>query len=72
MDKKSLESEDKLAKHHTLWVEEFLLNNSKIIKQAVENEKLYIAKCHLSHETGKVHVLNDLEEELELEDILNF
>ena len=37
MDKKSLESEDKLAKHHTLWVEEFLLNNSKIVKEAVEN-----------------------------------
>ena len=71
MDKKSLESEDKLAKHHTLWVEEFLLKNSRIIKEAVIKQQLYIAKCHLSHKTGKVHVLNDLEQELEIEDLLN-
>lgn len=69
IDKNSLESEDKLAKHHTIWVEEFLMNNSQIIKKAVESEKLYIAKCHLSHETGKVHVLNNEMEELEICDI---
>ena len=51
MDKKSLESEDKLAKHHTLWVEEFLMNNSEIIRNTVQAKKLYIAKCHLSHKT---------------------
>ena len=69
IDKKSLESEDKLAKHHTLWVEEFLMNNSNIIKDAVDSKKLYIAKCHLSHETGKVHLLDSEMNELEIEDI---
>lgn len=69
IDKNSLESEDKLAKHHTIWVEEFLLNNSKIIREAVDNKKLYIAKCHLSHQTGKVHMLNDVLDELEIEEI---
>ena len=69
MDKNSLESEDKLAKHHTIWVEEFLMKNSEIIRKAVENQKLYIAKCHLSHETGKVHLLDFDENELEIKDI---
>ena len=69
IDKNSLESEDKLAKHHTIWVEEFLMNNSKIIREAVDNKKLYIAKCHLSHQTGKVHMLNDVLDELEIEEI---
>lgn len=69
IDKNSLESEDKLAKHHTIWVEEFLINNSKIIKSAVENDKLYIAKCHLSHQTGKVHLLDNSLQELEIIDI---
>lgn len=69
IDKKSLESEDKLAKHHTIWVEEFLMNNSNIIKDAVDSKKLYIAKCHLSHETGKVHLLDSEMNELEIEDI---
>ena len=54
----ALNSEDELARQHTLWVEEFLLNNSNIIKHAVENNKLYIAKCHLCHKTGKVYFLD--------------
>lgn len=58
IDKNSLSSEDKLAKHHTLWVEEFILNHSKIVRQAVENKKLYIAKCHLCHKTGRVKLID--------------
>ena len=66
IDKNSLDSEDKLAKHHTIWVEEFLLKNSQIVKQAVVNKKLYIAKCHLSHQTGKVHLLNSNMDEINI------
>ena len=69
IDKNSLESEDKLAKHHTIWVEEFLLKNSKIIRDAVENKKLYIAKCHLSHKTGRVHLIDSYMHEFETEEI---
>ena len=69
IDKNSLESEDKLAKHHTIWLEEFLLKNSEIIRKAVEDKKLYIAKCHLSHETGQVHLLDMEMHELETDEI---
>lgn len=69
IDKNSLESEDKLAKHHTIWVEEFLMNNSEIIREAVMSNRLYIAKCHLSHQTGKVHLLDANMNELEIEEI---
>lgn len=69
IDKNSLESEDKLAKHHTIWVEEYLMNNSQIIKKAVLNNKLYTAKCHLSHQTGRVHLIDETMNELELKDI---
>lgn len=69
IDKNSLQSEDKLAKHHTIWVEEFLLKNSKIIRDAVANKKLYIAKCHLSHKTGRVHLIDSYMHEFETEEI---
>lgn len=46
------------AKKHTFWVEEFLLTNSKIIKNAVNSNELYIAKCHFNHATGRVEVIN--------------
>ena len=69
IDKNSLESEDTLAKHHTIWVEEFLMNNSSIIRNAVKNKELYIAKCHLSHETGRVHLLDMEMHELETDEI---
>lgn len=68
-DKSALKNENQLAKQHTLWVEEYILNHSKIIKQAVLDKKLYIAKCHLSHETGKVHLLNSNLEYIEISDI---
>lgn len=69
IDKNSLESEDKLAKHHTIWLEEFLMNNSVIVKNAVQDKKLFIAKCHLSHNTGQVHLLDFDMRELELNEI---
>lgn len=68
-DKNALTSENQLAKQHTLWAEEYILNHSKIIKKAVENKELYIAKCHLSHETGHVHLLNSNLEYIEIKDI---
>jgi len=68
-DKTALSNENQLAKQHTLWVEEYILKHSKIIKQAVLDKKLYIAKCHLSHETGCVHLLDSNLEYVEIEDI---
>ncbi len=68
-DKTSLKFEDKLAKQHTRWVEEFLLSHSEIIKKAVDENKLYIAKCHLSHKTGLVSLLNSNLEEVKADDI---
>lgn len=48
---------NEFARKHTLWVEDYLLKNSTIIKEAVENDKLYIAKCHFDHSTGEVSLL---------------
>ena len=48
---------NEFARKHTLWVEEYLLNHSDIIKTAVDENKLYIAKCHFNHNTGKVELL---------------
>ena len=45
------------AKEHTIWVEETLLHNSSIIKEAVDSKKLYIAKCHFDHSTGLVDLI---------------
>ena len=69
IDKNSLESEDKLAKHHTIWVEEFLLRNSSIVKEAVSKNKLFIAKCHLCHQTGRVKLIDENLDEVKLENI---
>lgn len=49
---------NKFARKHTLWVEEYILNHSKIIKTAVEEKKLYIAKCHFDHNSGEVYMIN--------------
>lgn len=49
--------ENALAKEHTLWVEKFLLQNSKIIQQAIKNNTLAIVKAHLCHKTGKVSII---------------
>lgn len=45
------------AQQHTIWVEEVLTEKSKIIKNAVDNGELYIAKCHLDHSTGLVEMI---------------
>lgn len=69
IDSASLDSNECLAKHHTLWVEEFLLKHSKIIKNAVNNSELYIAKCHLCHQTGRVKLIDENLEEVALNNI---
>ena len=46
------------AQQHTKWVEDVLLEKSKIIKNAVDNGELYIAKCHLDHDTGLVNLID--------------
>lgn len=56
-NKKEFDDENALAKKHTLWVEKFLLENSKIIKDARENDSLSIVKAHLCHKTGKVNII---------------
>lgn len=45
------------AQQHTLWVEDILMERSSIVKNAVENGELYIAKCHFDHSTGKVELI---------------
>ena len=45
------------AKQHTIWVEEVLLQKSKIIRCAVDKGELYIAKCHFDHSTGIVSLI---------------
>ena len=69
IDSASLDSNECLAKHHTLWVEEFLLKHSEIIKNAVSNNELYIAKCHLCHQTGRVKLIDENLEEVALNNI---
>jgi carbonic anhydrase len=69
VDKTTLMSEDKLAKQHTLWVEKVLLEKSKIINKAVASNKLYIAKCHLCHQTGRVKLLNTNLEEVSINEL---
>ena len=69
IDSASLDSNECLAKHHTLWVEEFLLKHSEIIKNAVNNNELYIAKCHLCHQTGRVKLIDENLEEVALNNI---
>ena len=49
--------------------EEYILNNSEIIKSAVENNKLYLAKCHLCHQTGKVYLLDSNLDYVDIKDI---
>ena len=54
-----LNCNNKFARKHTVWVEEFLLNNSPIIKSSIEEGKLYIAKCHFDHNSGEVYMINE-------------
>lgn len=50
---------NKFAKLHTHWVEKYLFDNSKIVRTAVENDELYIAKCHFHHDTGLVNLIDE-------------
>ncbi|MBR2499689.1 MAG: hypothetical protein IKB60_01275 [Clostridia bacterium] len=43
--------------------------NSTIVKDAVEKKILYIAKCHLCHQTGKVWLIDENLEEVKLDNI---
>lgn len=61
-EKENIECHNFFAKEHTKWVEEMLLRNSKIIKNAVDNKELLIVKCHLNHDTGRVETLNKEEQ----------
>lgn len=45
------------AKQHTIWVEDVLLEKSRIVKNAVDNGDLYIAKCHFNHDNGLVSLI---------------
>ena len=45
------------AQQHTIWVENVLLEKSLIIRNAVEKNDLYIAKCHFDHSTGLVNLI---------------
>jgi len=60
--KEDIKCHNFFAKEHTIWVEETLLKNSKIIKNAVENKELLIVKCHLNHDTGRVEIIYRKEE----------
>lgn len=54
---------NKFARQHTVWVEDYLMEHSNIIKDAVKKGDLYIAKCHFDHNTGKVSEIDrDLNE----------
>ena len=45
------------AQQHTIWVENTLLEKSKIVREAVQSGNLYIAKCHFDHSTGLVDLI---------------
>lgn len=58
LDKKEdLSCHNYFAQQHTIWVEEYLMRNSEIISNAVNNGELYIAKAHLDHSTGIVSLI---------------
>lgn len=48
---------NEFTRKHTVWVEDYLLKNSSIIKNALDENKLYIAKCHFNHDTGEVSLI---------------
>ena len=46
-----------------------MISVAEIIKNAVANGDLYIAKCHLCHQTGKVRLIDENLEEVKLDNI---
>lgn len=53
-----MDCNNKFARAHTLWVEDYLTENSSIIKSAVDDGNLYIAKCHFDHNSGEVYLID--------------
>lgn len=56
--KGKVDCNNKFARQHTVWVEDYLMEHSSIIRDAVEKGDLYIAKCHFDHNTGKVNEID--------------
>ena len=54
-----MECNNEFARKHTIWVENYLMEHSEIIRNAVNNNELYIAKCHFDHNTGKVSEIDN-------------
>lgn len=50
---------NKFAQKHTVWVENYIKNHSEIIRTAVKNNDLFIAKCHFDHNTGEVYLIDN-------------
>lgn len=49
---------ERFTKQHTLWVQEVFKEKSEIIKNAIDNNELYVAICHFDHSTGEVSLLD--------------
>lgn len=54
-----LDCNNKFARKHTVWVEDYILKNSNIINSAVNSGNLFIAKCHFDHHTGEVYLIDE-------------
>lgn len=54
-----LDCNNKFARKHTVWVQDYLMQNSNIINSAVKNGDLYIAKCHFDHHSGEVYLIDN-------------
>lgn len=55
--KEDISCHNYFAQQHTIWVEDYLMKHSAIISEAVNNNELYIAKCHFDHSTGLVNLI---------------
>ena len=54
-----LDCNNKFARKHTVWVEDYIIKNSDIINSAVKNGDLYIVKCHFDHNSGEVYLIDN-------------
>ena len=58
LDKKEdIKCHNYFAKEHTKWVENVLIERSKIIQNAVQHKELLIVKCHFDHSSGLVNII---------------
>lgn len=53
-----LECNNEFARKHTVWVEDYIMKNSKIINSAVNSGDLLIVKCHFDHNSGEVYLID--------------